>query len=396
MFETERWDEDLNEQIKALERENNWPGIVRLLEPRCRPGADLWNDGAAMRTLGFAFTQLKQFEQAKSAYRRWIEIDPDVAAAFYALGYVFYQEQDWPEAIRWFRQALKLYPDYLVCLYRIGYAYYAFRKTFKAKNALIRAKTVYEASVDENFLRRNRKTYIRVLFLLGRVYLALKQPQQAERIFRTVIELDKKNYIEPEFKRYELAKALTARGEHRLALKVASTALNPEFPQPYMLDFMGRVHHRLGEYREAIRLYDRALTVRRLDYIFMNRAQSYLKLGNPDLAIRDLHQALKRTRKSRHIIYLELGKIHLDRDKLTEAYHYFRKAIRSKQEQYGYDYAEAHYALVFYYLKTGDREQARQELETALNIRPNLEWDRHLTELLTVESDSPQEKENVF
>ena len=396
MFEKEPWDEDLNEQIKALERENNWPGIVRLLEARCQPDGDLWNDGAAMNTLGFAYTQLQQLEKAEKAYLRWIEIEPDRAQPFYSLGYVYHLRENWEEAIRWYRQALRLFPDYLVCLYRIGYAYYAFRKSYKAKNALIRAKRVYEISVDEKFLRRNRKTYVRVLFLLGRVHLVLKQPEEAERLFRTVIELDEKDYVKPEFKRYELAKALTARGEYRQALKIAQTALNPRFPQPYVLDFMGRVHHRMGEYRQAIQMYNRALSIRRLDYIYMNRAQTHLKLGEINRAIRDLNEALKRTHKSRHIIYLELGKIYLEQSKLSEAYHYFRKAIRSKQQQYGHDYAEAHYALVFYYLKTGDREQARRELETALNIHPNLEWDRHLAETLQVQLTPTREKEDVF
>ena len=391
MFDKLHSMERLNEEIKALEKANNWPGIVNLLKPLCVEGGELWNDPAAISSLGFAYTQLKKLPEAEALYRRWIEIEPDRAQPFYSLGYVFYQRQQWEEAIHWFEQALRLHPNYLVCLYRLAYAYYQFRKAKKAKNALIRARQVYESSVDERFLKRNRKTYIRVLFLLGKVLLALKEYQKAYSLFCSVLELDDRRYIDREHKLYELAKAQTHLGEYSAALKSLEQALHPRFPQPYMLDLQGRIYHRMGEYQKALASYNRALRFRQFDYILMDRAQTHLAMGKVNRAVDDLHWALKRSRKSKHKILLELGKIELERNHLSEAGHYFRTAIQQKLQQYGSDYAEAHYLLVFYHLKNGEREKAREELQTALELNPHLEWDRKLTHLLHTRVNSEEE-----
>ncbi|RMF59901.1 MAG: tetratricopeptide repeat protein, partial [Calditrichaeota bacterium] len=93
----------------------------------------------------------------------------------------------------------------------------------------------------------------------------------------------------------------------------------------------------------------------------------------------------------KHKIYLKLGYINLKLKKLNEAKHYFESAIEWKQKTYGAPYPEAHYALAQYYVKTGDKEAARQEFQIALEQNPDLHWEKELADELGVEVEVPDE-----
>jgi tetratricopeptide (TPR) repeat protein len=313
-------------------------------------------------------------------------VEPDRAQPFYCLGYVFYQEQDWITALRWFEEALRIYPNYLVCLYRKGYALYAYQKPRKSIEPLERAAELYRGSQNEDFRRRNAKTAMKVLFLLARARYRTRDFEEALRLLQQLFREDEKGFINPWDKHYALGKSLAALGREEEALAQLKRALDPRHPQPYVLDQIGRVYQQLQDFSGALDYYERALKIRRKSYILFNRAMTLLAMGKTGPAVRDLHEALKRDRLGKHKMYLELGKINLDQNKAVEARFYFESAIRFKQETYGADYAEAHYALVFYHLKSGDKAQARQELQTALEIAPNLHWDQNLRQILGMET----------
>lgn len=365
-----------------MQRQNNWQGIVQLLAPVCIPEGIGWQEPALLSMLGFAATQLEKYDLARQCYARWIEIEPDLARPFYCMGYVYYLEQNWKEAIYWFEQALKAFPDYFVCLYRLAYAYFKFQKARESIPLLERALEIYRNHPDEDWQKRNRKTLMKVRFLLARCYYLKQRYPEALEQMQAVMAADRRNVISLEHKYYALGKILAALKRETEALEYLNKALNPRFPQPYVLDQMGRVYHQMGQHDRALDMYARALNVRRQGYILRNRAETYLAQGKVGKAMGDLHEALKRDPKSRHKIYLRLGQIALNQNNLTDARHYFENAIRAKKETYGVDYAEAHYALVFCYLKQDDREAAREALRTALDIDPELEWDPALAEIL--------------
>ncbi len=373
--------------------QNNWQGIVRLLKPLCAPDKELWNDSAAVGTLGFAYSQLQNWQRAEAMYRRNMELEPDRAQPYYNLGYIFAQQQRWQEAIQWYNEALKRYPDYLVCLYRLAYAFYAFDKPEKSKNALLRVRTLYENNTEENYRKRNRKNYIKSLFLLARVLLIQKEYSEAYTLLREVIRLDERPYISSHFKWYQLAKALFFLKKYDEALSALKKAIHPRRPKAYVLDLQGRIYHTMGDYPKALESYRKALEQRMLDYILVDRARTYVAMGRIHRAMDDLQKALQRSEKSKHKIYLELGKIELNRERVTEAAHYFRRAIHQKLEQYKADYAEAHYMMVFCHLKAGNKEAAQNELEYAQRLNPNLEWDANLSNLL--ENEQPKELEDL-
>ncbi|RMG65558.1 MAG: tetratricopeptide repeat protein [Calditrichaeota bacterium] len=374
---------ELQNQLKAYQRANNWMGIVDLLKDACRPGDWGWNDGAALSTLGFAYTQLNALREAEAIYQRWIEVEPDRAQPFYCLGYVYYLERNWQQAIRWFEEALRLFPDYLVVHYRLAYAHQALHTPQKALPHLDRVQQIYQANTDENWQRRNRKTLVKAQFLQARLCNRLGRYQKARHLLQNLLNGGGEKYLRLMDLYYELGKAYAGEGQHTRALEVLERAAEmARPPQPYIYDQIGRVLQACSQHAQALEYFNRALKIRRQPFILVNRARTNLALGQPALAIRDLHEALKRDKKGKHKIYLELGKIYLEQKKLTEAEHYLRQAIQFKQKTYHADYAEAHYGLVFVHLERGDREAARRALEKALDVNPNLEWDEQLIEVL--------------
>lgn len=362
--------------------------MVRLLEPYCLNGKPGWQDAAALSSLGFAYSQLGKLEQAKSLYQRWIEVEPDRAQPFYCLGYIYYLQQDWRQAIRWFNQALRLYPDYLVCLYRLAYAFYAFQKPKKSLPLLQRALRIYQENDDADWRRRNRKNQYKARFLLGKVLSSLREYGQALNVFQNLIADSKKHYIPVQSIYYEMGKTLAALRQFQEALRFLEKSHSNRNPQAYVLDQMGRVYAAMGEHQRAIDFYSRALRLRRFSYILVNRARAYLKRHQAALALKDYNEALRRDNKGRHKIYLELGRLYLSWGKLVEARHYFQQAIQFKMKTYGADYAEAHYALVFYHLKEDQKQKARLALQKALEINPDLRWDSALANELNLPADA--------
>ncbi len=377
---------EITNQIHELQRANNWQGIIQLLTPICQQDQWGWQEPELVSALGFAHSQMGNLEQAEQCYLRWIEIEPDRAPPFYCLGYIYYLRADWREAIRWFEQALKIFPDYLVCLYRLAYAYFEFNKARESIPLLEQVVGLYQTHTDEDWLRRNRKNYLKSCFLLAKSCYRKRRYQEALQVIDTLFREDEKEVIPREHKYYARGKILAARGQYEEALSNLQKALHARYPQPYVLDQIGRVYHRSEKYEEALGYYHHALSIRRFPYILANRAETYLALGKEPLALKDLHEALKRDRKGKHKIYLRLGQISLNAGREREAKHYFESAIHWKRKTYNADYAEAHYALAQLLVRSGNKTAAKQELQTALEIDPNLEWDHALAEALGLPS----------
>ncbi|GAB4380754.1 MAG: hypothetical protein Kow0042_31020 [Calditrichia bacterium] len=390
----------MNDQIllklNQFRRENNWLAIVNLLAPLCREGTEGWHDPDLLSEYGFALSQVNRLVQAEQVYQRWADLQPRSARARYCLGYVFYLRQDWENAIERFQTALELWPEYFVCLYRLAYAYYQWNKPQRSIEPLQRALSLYESHTDEDWQRRNAKNYVKSMFLLGKAFLITSQPEEALICFQNVLRLDERNYIKPEFKLYEIGKTLGELQQYAKAIATLKRALNPRFPQPYILDRLGRVYHKAGKYSEALQTYNQAVNIRQLPFILFNRAETLLALGQTAEAIADLHAALKRDNKGKHKILLRLAQISQDQNRLEEAAHYCRQAMRWKWEVYQAHYAEAHYLLSQILLQQGNKEEAEKELQTALALKPELEWDASLSEHFNIEEPLEGAESPVF
>ena len=379
---------DMQQKISTYRKQNNWQGIVAALASQCVEGGSGWNEPTWLSELGFAYSQLGELDRALAIYQRWITVEPDKAAAFYCLGYVYYLKEDWDNAIRWFDEALRIFPDYLVCLYRKGQALFRFNKPRKAIEPLSKAVEVYDAIRNEDFKKRQRRNAMKSLFTLARAYHQIDEHQQALALLQRLFNEDVNGVVEREHKHYALGKVLTGLKRYDDALSELHKAKHPRQPRAYVLDQIGRVKHLKGDYRGALAAYDQALRLRRQGYILYNRALTHLAMENTAAAQKDLHDALKIDRLGKHKIYLELGRISLNSGHFTEAESYLQEAIRFKRRKYESDFAEAHYLLVFVYLKSNRKDDAQTEFYTALQLNPDLQWDDSLRSLLNVPGDT--------
>ena len=375
---------NLKEQIKALQKENRWIDIVQLVDPYLLPEEPGWKDRELVRAAGFAHSQLRHFPEAEKLYRRWLELEPDSAAARYSLGYLEYLQNHFPEALKWYDEALEKFPDYLVCLYRKGVILVHQEKSHPALDTLLRVREIYEKSHDANFRKRNFKTYIKSLFQLGKAYHQLHLYEKAIDVFKQFLQMDKRDFVENLFKYYNLGKNYLEL--HRLdeAVHFLNRALEENNHKEFVWERLGRVYHVKKDYGEALKHFARALDCRRVPYIFVSRAETYLAMGEIEKAKRDFHIALKRDRKSRHKIYLTLGTIALQRKHFEEAESYYQQAIDFKKKTYTSDFAEAHYALSQLWMLRNRKDKAKAELEKAMAINPYLEWDNALLQALDV------------
>ena len=344
-----------------------------MLESVCQPEKDGWNDARLLSAAGFACSQLNRWDSARTFYQRWVEVEPDRAQPFYCLGYVFYQKGRWEEALEWFEQALHIFPEYLVCLYRAAYAAYQWDKARQSLKYLERAETAYRSLQDETLIKRQRKTYYRCLFLLGKCHYRIRKYEQALEYFRQAWR-QPKPYLQKSAIFYQAGKALARLNRFPEALQALNSALDASHPQHFVLDRIGRVHLAEGKPEAALNWFNKALKIRRFPFIYVNRADAYLRLGRTAEAVQDLHFALKRDTKGKHKIYLKLAEISMKTGRGVEARHYLQRAIQFKRKVYGVDYAEAHYRLSLYYRETGEKEKAKSELQQAMNLDPSLEW----------------------
>jgi len=148
----------------------------------------------------------------------------------------------------------------------------------------------------------------------------------------------------------------------------------------WVFDLQGRIYVAMKSADEALKVFGRALHLSRFSYIYQGRAQAWLLKGAVNRAVSDLHDALRRDRKGKHKILLQLARIEMDRERLQDAENYIRRAIDFKKKIYDADYAEAHLALAGLYRRMGDTERAKKETQTAYAISPYLEWENMLTE----------------
>ena len=208
------------------------------------------------RFLGDAYYQREDYEKARAAYKRTIELDPGLDRHFFNQGRSAFDAEQLDLAIEPFSKFLLIYPEDLEATYLLGRSYEA---SGDAENALRLYTRTLE--LDAN--------HTDALMRSARIYRQQNDPQNVLRVLTSLISLEPTNveayyllgmsYIELE------------RSEDALNAFLATTRLDP-----------GRLdaHHQIaalyeqqGDTDNAIKLYETIIT---LD---PSKADSFLRLG---------------------------------------------------------------------------------------------------------------------
>jgi tetratricopeptide (TPR) repeat protein len=356
-------------QLSVLKKNGQWLKVVQLLTS----GEASLDRAGQLSELGFAHSQLDQYEAAKKCYDEWLELEPQSARAFYCRGYIDYQQGADQKAIGYFKKALALFPDYLVCLYRLGVVLLRDNQKDAARDALKKAITLYQNNNDDDYRRRHGKYYYKAIYQLGKVYFAKKRFNHAAACFNKVLSEDNRHYNEKGFVLFNLAKCAYSSEDYRLALKHLDSISDRVGKQEYTHDLRGRCYFRLGKAAAALTAFGAALKRKPAGYIFRDRALAHILAKDYEAAKKDLDVALRKDRLGKHKTLLILGEVSMLQNSYKTAIAYFTQAIDYKQKTYEADYRQAHMALAEAYDKIGEATKARDHYALAaeqINYQP--------------------------
>lgn len=238
------------------------------------------SDADATFTVALLALQSNELNEAEIYLRRTLELQPENDQARLYLGQVFEQRKQYDEAIHWYglvESAEHLFEAQA----RLGVALARQGKVAQARHHLhgltpkSEAQKVQLTLAEEQILRDAQQfeeafqVLSRVLgdlpnnadLLYARALVAekLNRVEVAEQDLRRILKKDAKNANALNALGYTLADR-TTRYTEALALIEEALALKPD--DPFILDSLGWVHYRLGNYTEAIKYLRLALDKR--------------------------------------------------------------------------------------------------------------------------------------
>lgn len=207
---------------------------------------------------------LKEYDLARTEYRKVIEIEPNNAFAYNNIGATYKNQKDYATAIQYFEKALNIDPNYYLACYNMGYSYEMLHKYDLAVKEYLRCISLQ----PENFKAYNS---------LGWVYTQLDQFDLAIQTLSKAIELNpasSNTYLNRGNAYKNLAQYELARDDFIRAIE-----LNPKNAWAYY--FLGYTYEKLNEPSFAIDYLEMAIQLSPDDPILAKYANEELKKLQP-------------------------------------------------------------------------------------------------------------------
>ncbi len=348
--------------------------------------------------LGDAYSSAGRHNDAITAYRQALELDPQQAEAWHSLGNVYHARGDETAAIEAYRQAVTLTPEYAAAWNSLATLYGTLGRFDEAIEAYGR---VIDLEPDFAWPYNN----------LGFIYARRGEHDQAIKLYRQAIERhrDDDSRAVSWSNLGDAQLALDNRDEAIYAYNEAIT-LSPNYAWPY--HNLAVVYELRGQERQAIELYRQAIERHSRE---ADRAKSWQRLADVyqrqerhGEAIDAYREVLLRDRENA-IAWNSLGDSYLNLARYQEAGEAFRRAIEL-QPDFGQpyhnlgliytDYGNHESALDYYrqaverhtdnraqaislnklgdsHLALGNSEQAVQAYRRAMTLAPDFAWPYH-------------------
>ncbi len=229
-------------RIAALEQKKDWRGLLKLTQQWVKSEPE--ND-VAWFSVGFAYNNLRQHDQAIQAYREALRIQPEAADAWNNLGVAYNHLKQHGQAIQALREALRIQPEYAMAWNNLGIAYRHLKQHDQAIQALREALRIQPEYAD-------------AWNNLGNAYNGLKQYDQAIQAYREALR------IQPEHAEawYNLGNAYDDLEQYDRAIQAFREALRI---QPEAADAwynLGAIYYHQGQRDKVREIYQ---TLRKLD-----------------------------------------------------------------------------------------------------------------------------------
>lgn len=368
------------EEIKNLKSRNKWLEITKKFGNLKETNPQDWQNPLVVKEIGFAFSQMNQHSKAKEFYEHWIILEPKQAVSHYSLGYIFHDEfyvkKDkslLEKAILHYQKALELYPTYLVVLFRKGKCYEELQRFNEAVECFNKVLKIFDSNQLEDYRKRNFKNYQKSIFGLGKCFQGLRKFEKALEYFEKCLSFSS-FAVESIFLYYNVGICKMKLQKLDEAIVVLNLAHLENPSKEFVLAKIGSCYYLKKDWQKAVEFYSKAIKIRNQGYIVFEKGLALWKNGEIENGINFLEMALERSTNAmiKHKIFLALAKIEIEKQNYQKAEIYCKKSIQAKIDEFGYDFADAHFELAKIFGKLNRTEDAIKENQIALEIKPDL------------------------
>lgn len=357
-------------EIKEWKKSNRWQHILRKYGKIHSADPDLWKNPDVVNQVGFAYSQLKQFEEALEYYHQFRALSPKDPLAHYSIGYVHYAQglhlrsnAYFQQALPHLNKALDLRQAFIPCWYVLGNCHRRLNHVQESITAYQTVQSQYEALTDDFHQKFYRKHLVKASFGLAKVLLKARRFDDALQSAELSQSHDNRQYLKPVYHQYLRGEIYLALGELDSARQHFHQALQHEPRKEWIHDRLGRVACDQQNYAEADDHFRQALQCRRQGYIYVDRGINYLQAEQYSRALEAFETALPRSKKSQHKIFLLMARTHFAAENIQDALRFYKKAIERKQTLYQSDYPLALWELGLVLQAAGEKEQAIPYME---------------------------------
>ena len=302
------------------------------------------------KLLGQAFLAEKDFEQAVDAFREYVALAPTEAEAYHDLGTSLTALNQTEEAIKQFREALSLDPTYVEPL--------AMLATLDARQQRLgRAIETVQSQMDQ--IEPTGRHH----FLLGQLYRASNDLDQAEQSFTTAVELQPD--LNAAYAQLAAIYSSTNREEEAIAALERGLEHDPENVPVMMLK--GMVQHQTANIGAAQSTYEELLGVNpRFAPAANNLAYIYQEQEGMLEKALELAEMARAEAPDNPDIADTLGWILYKRGTYERALGLVKEAAAARP-----DNAEIHFHVGFVHYRLGEFQDTAEAFSRALELDPN-------------------------
>jgi Flp pilus assembly protein TadD len=206
------------------------------------------NDAQAFCSLGVAYQQSGQLDQARLQYDQALKLDPRNASANNNLGALLVATEDWDQAQKYIRRALEINPRYAKAHHNLGVVLTKQRKWQEAVASLQRA-----TEIDPNFAKAHQD--------LGSVQRALGAIDQTVFHYRRALQLNPKLLATANDLAWLLATSPDAsiRNGPEAVRWARHCAEATEYKQPGVFNTLAAALAEAGDFAEAVHWQTKAM-----------------------------------------------------------------------------------------------------------------------------------------
>ena len=339
-------------QFSSSDRARNIPEFVNIRQGGIKKITESFVDYYSYVRKGETLEEFKKYDEAMQSYRKSLEMNPNFAETHRKIAYLLVRDQKFEEAQKEFETAKKLEPKDPLTFQNLG-------EIYLAKKELEKARIEFE-----NCLKMDPR-YSSAHIGLGSIYLEQGNKVKAQQSFETAVKLDPDNG-DAQFMLGALYMEQKQMDKAEKALKAAQRSEKYD-TDPEVFSRLGTIYLFKNDLEHA----EEALaTAAKLDPgdvgALNNLGIVYLKRNDLDRA-EQTFRAVYQMNSENPGVCLMLAQILSRKSKgISEAISLYNKAISLNPTN-----MQAYMDLANLFAKSGDRANAIQVLEKALEVNPN-------------------------